>query len=61
MKAAGQNIVAVILQHELPHLSHLGVRARQVSFVSSLKCVLTPAIRLTGEGMPVGEGGIYHL
>jgi len=27
--AAGRNIVGVILQQELPHLSHLGVRARQ--------------------------------
>ncbi|KAL8262896.1 hypothetical protein R6Q59_024245 [Mikania micrantha] len=34
--AAGNNIVGVILLQELPHLSHLGVRARQekVSFVT---------------------------
>lgn len=31
--AAGANIVGVILLQELPHLSHLGVRARQVSYV----------------------------
>ena len=31
VKAAGNNIVGVILLQELPHLSHLGVRARQVS------------------------------
>ncbi|GJN13331.1 hypothetical protein PR202_gb00023 [Eleusine coracana subsp. coracana] len=31
VKAAGDNIVGVILLQELPHLSHLGVRARQVS------------------------------
>eukprot|EP00249_Psilotum_nudum_P024562 c29221_g1_i1 orf=269-3925(-) len=29
VKAAGQNIVGVVLLQELPHLSHLGVRARQ--------------------------------
>lgn len=28
--AAGSNIAGVILLQELPHLSHLGVRARQV-------------------------------
>ncbi|KAJ0793214.1 putative phosphoglucan, water dikinase [Helianthus annuus] len=34
--AAGNNIVGVILLQELPHLSHLGVRARQekVAFVT---------------------------
>ncbi|TKY50532.1 Phosphoglucan, water dikinase [Spatholobus suberectus] len=31
--AAGRNIVGVILQQELPHLSHLGVRARQEKVV----------------------------
>ncbi|MED6171495.1 Phosphoglucan, water dikinase, chloroplastic [Stylosanthes scabra] len=31
--AAGKNIVGVILQQELPHLSHLGVRARQEKVV----------------------------
>lgn len=31
--AAGRNIVGVILQQELPHLSHLGVRARQASLL----------------------------
>ncbi|KAK3204499.1 hypothetical protein Dsin_018545 [Dipteronia sinensis] len=31
--AAGSNIVAVILLQELPHLSHLGVRARQEKVV----------------------------
>ena len=30
--AAGRNIVGIILKQELPHLSHLGVRARQASF-----------------------------
>ncbi|XP_073099612.1 phosphoglucan, water dikinase, chloroplastic isoform X10 [Elaeis guineensis] len=29
VKAAGDNIVGVVLLQELPHLSHLGVRARQ--------------------------------
>jgi hypothetical protein len=29
--AAGSNIVGIILLQELPHLSHLGVRARQAS------------------------------
>jgi len=33
VKAAGANVVGVILQHELPHLSHLGVRARQEKVV----------------------------
>eukprot|EP00246_Nothoceros_aenigmaticus_P012047 TRINITY_DN355_c0_g1_i6.p1 TRINITY_DN355_c0_g1~~TRINITY_DN355_c0_g1_i6.p1 ORF type:complete len:485 (-),score=102.63 TRINITY_DN355_c0_g1_i6:285-1739(-) len=33
VKAAGPNVVAVVLQHELPHLSHLGVRARQEGVV----------------------------
>ncbi|KAI4334814.1 hypothetical protein L6164_013523 [Bauhinia variegata] len=31
--AAGRNIVGVILKQELPHLSHLGVRARQEKVV----------------------------
>lgn len=31
--AAGANIAGVILMQELPHLSHLGVRARQVSLL----------------------------
>ncbi|MED6113696.1 Phosphoglucan, water dikinase, chloroplastic [Stylosanthes scabra] len=31
--AVGKNIVGVILQQELPHLSHLGVRARQEKVV----------------------------
>lgn len=33
VKAAGDNIVGVILLQELPHLSHLGVRARQEKVV----------------------------
>ncbi|KAL2649665.1 hypothetical protein R1flu_017793 [Riccia fluitans] len=33
VKAAGENVMGVILQHELPHLSHLGVRARQEKVV----------------------------
>nr|CAB3448638.1 unnamed protein product [Digitaria exilis] len=33
VKAAGNNIVGVILLQELPHLSHLGVRARQEKVV----------------------------
>ncbi|KAJ7532987.1 hypothetical protein O6H91_13G028200 [Diphasiastrum complanatum] len=33
VKAAGANVVGIILQHELPHLSHLGVRARQEKVV----------------------------
>jgi phosphoglucan,water dikinase len=33
VKAAGSNVAGVILQHELPHLSHLGVRARQEKVV----------------------------
>ncbi|XP_020594481.1 phosphoglucan, water dikinase, chloroplastic-like, partial [Phalaenopsis equestris] len=33
VKAAGSNIVGVILSQELPHLSHLGVRARQEKVV----------------------------
>lgn len=33
VKAAGGNVAGVILQHELPHLSHLGVRARQEGVV----------------------------
>ena len=32
--AAGSNIVGVVLLQELPHLSHLGVRARQASSFS---------------------------
>jgi phosphoglucan,water dikinase len=32
--AAGSNIVGVVLLQELPHLSHLGVRARQASLFS---------------------------
>ncbi|KAJ6844705.1 phosphoglucan, water dikinase, chloroplastic-like [Iris pallida] len=36
VKAAGSNIMGVVLLQELPHLSHLGVRARQenVAFVT---------------------------
>ncbi|XP_074574253.1 phosphoglucan, water dikinase, chloroplastic [Curcuma longa] len=36
VKAAGDNIVGVVLLQEMPHLSHLGVRARQekVAFVT---------------------------
>lgn len=36
VKAAGSNIMGVVLLQELPHLSHLGVRARQenVTFVT---------------------------
>ncbi|GBG79977.1 hypothetical protein CBR_g30239 [Chara braunii] len=36
VKAAGAHVVGVVLCHELPHLSHLGVRARQerVTFVT---------------------------
>jgi phosphoglucan,water dikinase len=36
VKAAGSNVAGVVLQHELPHLSHLGVRARQekIAFVT---------------------------
>lgn len=33
VKAAGDNIVGVVLLQELPHLSHLGVRARQEKVV----------------------------
>eukprot|EP00897_Mesotaenium_endlicherianum_P010694 jgi/Mesen1/9653/ME000671S09008 len=33
VKAAGPNVAGVILCHELPHLSHLGVRARQEGVV----------------------------
>ncbi|KAJ3671942.1 hypothetical protein LUZ60_008021 [Juncus effusus] len=33
VKAAGENIAGVILLQELPHLSHLGVRARQENVV----------------------------
>ncbi|XP_077226596.1 chloroplastidic phosphoglucan, water dikinase (ATGWD3) [Tasmannia lanceolata] len=33
VKAAGSNIVGVVLLQELPHLSHLGVRARQEKVV----------------------------
>jgi phosphoglucan,water dikinase len=33
VKAAGENIRGVVLCHELPHLSHLGVRARQEAVV----------------------------
>uniref|UniRef100_A0A0D6QW72 CBM20 domain-containing protein n=1 Tax=Araucaria cunninghamii TaxID=56994 RepID=A0A0D6QW72_ARACU len=33
VKAARQNIVGVVLLHEMPHLSHLGVRARQENVV----------------------------
>jgi hypothetical protein len=36
VKAAGDNIVGVILLQELPHLSHLGVRARQVSLTKPM-------------------------
>lgn len=33
VQAAGSNVAGVVLQHELPHLSHLGVRARQEKIV----------------------------
>lgn len=33
VRAAGENIRGVVLCHELPHLSHLGVRARQEAVV----------------------------
>lgn len=33
--AAGSNIMGVVLLQELPHLSHLGVRARQASLMLS--------------------------
>lgn len=37
--ASGNNIVGVVLLQELPHLSHLGVRARQVSHTVLIKLV----------------------
>lgn len=67
VKAAGSNVAGVILQHELPHLSHLGVRARQekVVFVTcddeersaSLRTLLNKSISLTAsaESVHVGE------
>ena len=62
VKAAGNNIVGVILLQELPHLSHLGVRARQVStkrliFFSSRFKFLT---NLTADIFP-GESCIRNL
>lgn len=33
VKASGENVEGVILLQELPHLSHLGVRARQEKVV----------------------------
>ncbi|KAG6548416.1 hypothetical protein Mapa_009902 [Marchantia paleacea] len=65
VKAAGANVMGVILQHELPHLSHLGVRARQekVVFVtcddeekvSHLRALLGKSIKLeaSSEGASV--------
>ncbi|XP_057732609.1 phosphoglucan, water dikinase, chloroplastic [Arachis stenosperma] len=60
--AAGKNIVGVILQQELPHLSHLGVRARQekVVFVTcedeeevaNIKSLVGSPVRL--EASPTG-------
>ncbi|QHO36485.1 Phosphoglucan, water dikinase [Arachis hypogaea] len=60
--AAGKNIVGVILQQELPHLSHLGVRARQekVVFVTcedeeevaNIKSLVGSPVRL--EASPAG-------
>ncbi|CAM6112841.1 unnamed protein product [Calypogeia fissa] len=65
VKAAGPNVAGVILQHELPHLSHLGVRARQekVVFVTlddedkvaDLRSLLGKTVRLdaSSEGASV--------
>lgn len=62
--AAGRNIVGVILQQELPHLSHLGVRARQASLLYiypipindfivwnyKLSMTFIPLLFITGKG-----------
>lgn len=41
MTAAGSNIAGVVLLQELPHLSHLGVRARQAnSFSYDIKYII---------------------
>ncbi|CAA6675537.1 unnamed protein product [Spirodela intermedia] len=37
VKAAGKNIAGVVLLQELPHLSHLGVRARQIDKVADIQ------------------------
>ncbi|KAL3702008.1 hypothetical protein R1sor_020030 [Riccia sorocarpa] len=67
VKAAGENVMGVILQHELPHLSHLGVRARQekVVFVtcdaedkvSDLRKLIGKSVKLeaSSEGASVSQ------
>lgn len=66
VKAAGSNVAGVILQHELPHLSHLGVRARQekVVFVTcddedrsaNLRTLLNKPIQLVASAESVHVG-----
>lgn len=66
VKAAGSNVAGVILQHELPHLSHLGVRARQekVVFVTcddeersaNLRTLLNKSIALVASAESVHVG-----
>jgi phosphoglucan,water dikinase len=68
--ALGGNLRGVILRHEVPHLSHLGVRARQerVPFVGCedaalLDATLGPllgkrvALSASAEGFTIAEGG----
>lgn len=48
--AAGNNIVGLVLLQELPHLSHLGVRARQASLFSlRMSPILEDESRYTNE------------
>lgn len=66
VKAAGSDVAGVILQHELPHLSHLGVRARQekVVFVTcddeersaNLRSLLNRPIELVASSESVHVG-----
>lgn len=70
--AAGSNIVGVILLQELPHLSHLGVRARQekVAFVTcedddkiaSIKMLEGKQVRLDASpcGVNVSPSSLEH-
>ncbi|GMH42043.1 hypothetical protein BSKO_09962 [Bryopsis sp. KO-2023] len=62
--SSGMNVTGIILCQELPHLSHLGVRARQEKLVFA-SCwdndVLDSEVRsLTGENvkLDVGAGGV---
>lgn len=64
---AGTNLKGIVLLQELPHLSHLGVRARQVSFLhlmisKSLQDFVMDVLTIFGfEYFPIGEGCVCDM